>query len=80
MLNVTNIPAGEKMSDDFYVLLTGKQVQLYELRVSATPLYRTFTGTERPTETTETASLLSFEADAIVTVRWFQRNSLKKSR
>ena len=53
MIKLTNIPNGEKISDDFSVMVNGKQAQLYQVRVSDIPLYRTFTGEERPLETTE---------------------------
>ena len=78
MIKTTNIPAGEKLSDDFSVIVNGKEVQLYEVRVSDIPLYRTFTGTERPIETTETASLLSFAADEIVTIKLVPKKQFEK--
>lgn len=78
MIKTTTIPLGEKLSEDFSVLVNGKQVHLYQVRVSDRPLYQTFTGTERPIETTELASLLSFEADEPVTVKLVPKKQFEK--
>lgn len=77
MIKLTNIPNGEKISDDFSVMVNGKQAHLYQVRVSDIPLYRTFTGEERPLETTELASLLTFEADEIVTIKLVPKKQFK---
>ena len=78
MIETTTIPAGEKLSEDFLVRLNGQQVQLYQVRVSEVPLYRTFTGEERPIETTETASLLSFAADEPVNIELIPKKKFAK--
>ena len=68
MLRTTQIPSGEALCEDFSVLLNGKQVQTYQIRVSAVPFCRTFKGKERPLDQTELASMLGFSADGPVNV------------
>ena len=78
MLRTTNIPSGEPLSEDFSVLLNGKPVQLYQVRVSAMPFCHTFLGAERSLDQTETASLLSFSADEPVRVELVPKRKFDK--
>lgn len=70
MLKVTPVPAGEAVSEDFKMVLNGKEtVQLYRARVSAMPYNTVWPGCQRPLDQTEPASFCSFESDGPVTVR-----------
>lgn len=61
-------PDGEPESSDFTVKVGGKEVFLYQARVSAYPENQHWPGYQRPLEQTELASFCSFDADGTVEV------------
>jgi len=68
VLKITNIPSGEKISDDFEISLNGISAKAYSARVSAMPFNRGWPGKQRPLWQTEEASFLTFAMDEPVNV------------
>ena len=68
MLKLTNIPSGEKISNDFRIKLGGLEAQAYLARVSAMAFDTIWPGHQRPLTQTEEASVLSFIMDAPVKI------------
>lgn len=67
-MRITNIPIGEKTSNDFEIKLNGIPAKAYFTRVSAMPFNCIWPGHQRKVEQSEEASFLSFEMDAPVEV------------
>ena len=78
MVIATNIPAGEKVSNDFQIRINGNKVEAYQIRVSAIPFCHTFWGTERTLDQTELAAVVSFSADEPVNVELIPNRQFKK--
>ncbi len=75
-------PAGEKLSNDFEVRVSGQAVPVYSCRVSAMPFNQVWPGYQRPLDQTELASFASWGMSGPVTVevvasRQFQSVAIK---
>jgi len=68
MLKITNIPTGEKISNDFVIKLNGLEAKAYTTRVSAMPFDTVWPGHQRPLDQTEEVPVLSFIMDEPVAV------------
>ena len=68
MLKITNIPTGEKISEDFEIKLNGLEAKAYVARVSAMPFNTAWPGHQRFLDQTEEAPVLSFVMDEPVDV------------
>lgn len=69
MLRIHHPPEGEATASNFSVQLNGEETLPWFCRVSAMPYNTVWPGYQRPLDQTETASFISFEMDAPVTVR-----------
>ena len=78
MINITNIPCKEDVSNHFDITLNGKKAEAMYTRVSAFPFNRDWPGHQRPISQSELASMLSFSADEEVVLRVKPKKSFKE--
>ena len=78
MINITNIPSKEDVSNHFDITLNGKKAEAMYTRVSAFPFNRDWPGHQRPINQSELASMLSFSADEEVVLRVKPKKSFKE--
>ncbi len=69
MLKITNIPQGEKISNEFEIKLNGKCVEAFSARVSRIPFNCIWPGHQRPLDQTEEAPFITYASDEKVVVK-----------
>ncbi len=67
-LNVYELPESEELSADYRVSVNGKNVPVYQTRVSAVPFNQVWPGYQRPLDQTEIASVATWDMEGRVSI------------
>ncbi|HPO11967.1 MAG TPA: glycosyl hydrolase family 28 protein [Candidatus Hydrogenedentes bacterium] len=70
-------PSGEKLSEDFTVMVAGQAVPVYLCRVSAMPFNQVWPGYQRPIDQTELASFVYWDMSAPVDVEVVSQRAIE---
>jgi len=68
-------PAGEKLCEDYQLLVNGKPAPVYACRVSAVPFNQVWPGYQRPLDQTELAGFAHWEMSGPVTIEIVSKRS-----